>query len=302
MAAEQPYNPFRPPDASAAAVAPPPPAGPVAPVPPQPYGYPAHPGGPAGYPPGWAAPYPPVPYPPMPRNGMGTSSLVLGVVAAALCWTFILSVVTLVLGVLAVIFGVVGLRRARRREATNGGVARGGLWTGVGSAAVSAVLTVLLFVWALAPVPVVSAAGADFLADTGDQVAFDDGLVVVADAPSVNADGGYSVRLRLANEGDEDIALDGSRLTAACDGEAVPGDGVEPEQRLTGVLRPGETTAAGHRIACPGGHAEILALDLRPGDDHETAYWELDLPSGGGAGDNGGSGDGGGGGSGGLDA
>ncbi|MGK5530075.1 DUF4190 domain-containing protein, partial [Streptomyces sp. URMC 129] len=240
-------------------------------------------------------PYP-YPYPPPPRNGLGTAALVLGIVAATLCWTFVFSVVALLPGVLALIFGVIGVRRARRGTATNRGVALGGLWTGAGATAVSAVLTVLFFVWVLAPVPVVSAAGADHLAGTGDEVVFDDGLVVTVEDLWEDPDGGYSVRMRLANEGDEDADLGGARLSAAYDGEAVGESGVVREQQASGALRPGETTAAGYRIAEPGGPAEVLALDFSPGDDYGTAYWELDLP-----GDPAGGDSGGGSGSGGID-
>ncbi|WP_326596265.1 DUF4190 domain-containing protein [Streptomyces sp. NBC_01803] len=288
MAADQPFNPFRPPEESAPALAPQPfpGPGPGSTVPPQPYGHPAYP---HAHPSPW-----PAPSPAPPRDGPGTSALVLGVIAATLCWTFVLSVVTLIIGALAVIFGVIGVRRARRGAATNRAVALGGLWTGVGATVISAVLTVLFFVWVLRPVPVVSAAGADYLAGAGDEVVFDDGLVVVAEEPWENADGGWSVRMRFANEGDEDVELNGSRLTAAYDGEAVPGNGVVRERPASGALRPGETAMVGYRIEWPGERVDVLGIDFVPGDDYETAYWELDLPGGQASGDDGSGEDGGG--------
>ena len=58
-----------------------------------------------------------------PRNGMGTAALVLGIVALLGFWTVILGIL---LGLLAVVFGVIGRKRASRGEATNGGAALAG--------------------------------------------------------------------------------------------------------------------------------------------------------------------------------
>lgn len=52
-----------------------------------------------------------------PRNGLGIAALVLGIIGALLFWTVIGG---LVLGLLALIFGIIGYRRTRRGEATNG--------------------------------------------------------------------------------------------------------------------------------------------------------------------------------------
>ncbi len=138
-------NPYAPPAPAPPAHAFLPPAGP-APVPPPPiapdgpgqvpYGYPGtlpaygHPGPPH-------APYADAPYPvgsgygwgtqPAPSNGMGTASLVLGIISAVgfLAWPL-----ALVLGVLAIIFGALGRGKAKRGEATNPGVALAGLICG----------------------------------------------------------------------------------------------------------------------------------------------------------------------------
>lgn len=102
------------------------------------YGYPQYPGaGPAahGGPPGYGWPL----NPPLPSNGMGTSSLVLGIIAAVL---FCLWPLAILLGILAVIFGVIGRGKARRGEATNPGQALAGIICG----AVGTVLAVGLMV------------------------------------------------------------------------------------------------------------------------------------------------------------
>jgi hypothetical protein len=97
--------------------------------------YPTQPGPPPGqYP---AGQYPAGQYPaggyqaaPRRRNGMGTTALVLGVVALVLVLLLIFSPLGAFLGLLAVIFGIVGIVRANRREADNRGQAVAGLVTG----------------------------------------------------------------------------------------------------------------------------------------------------------------------------
>lgn len=62
------------------------------------------------------------------RNGMGIAALVLGLFAVLLSWTIIGGIL---LGILALIFGLVGRSRAKRGEATNGGVSVAGAVVGV---------------------------------------------------------------------------------------------------------------------------------------------------------------------------
>ncbi|MGC5564590.1 DUF4190 domain-containing protein [Streptomyces sp. FR-108] len=77
-----------------------------------------------------------------PSNGLGTASLVLGIVAAV---GFCLWPVALVCGVLALIFGGIGRGRARRGQATNAGQALAGMICGaVGVALGIAFLVVIL--------------------------------------------------------------------------------------------------------------------------------------------------------------
>jgi heme/copper-type cytochrome/quinol oxidase subunit 2 len=64
-----------------------------------------------------------------PQNGMGTAAMVLGILSC--CLFCLYGVLSLVLGVLAVVFGVKGRRRAARGEASNHGQAQAGLITGI---------------------------------------------------------------------------------------------------------------------------------------------------------------------------
>lgn len=152
------------PDAGAV---PPPPIAPGGPAQPAagPYGYPPAPGisqpGPAtgaaygqgadpygggypGYPgyqgygqPGWQQ---------GPANGMGITAMVLGIIATVLFCFYGLGIV---LGILALIFGFIGRGRARRGEATNGGMALAGIILGAIGTLVSA-LFIGFIIWAVA--------------------------------------------------------------------------------------------------------------------------------------------------------
>lgn len=87
--------------------------------------------------PGFGAPYP---FGVAPRNGLGTAALVLGIIGVVLSWTVYLGVI---LGVLAIIFGGVGLARAKRGEATNRGAAMAGLVLGIIAIALLVLLVII---------------------------------------------------------------------------------------------------------------------------------------------------------------
>ncbi|MFG1934300.1 DUF4190 domain-containing protein [Mycobacterium sp. NPDC048908] len=84
--------------------------------------------------PGYYPPPPPQPYagyapPPMaPKNSLGIAALVVAIVGLVLCWSVAGGVV---LGLVAVILGIVARGRVRRGEATNGGVAIAGIVLGI---------------------------------------------------------------------------------------------------------------------------------------------------------------------------
>ncbi|MFF3750751.1 DUF4190 domain-containing protein [Streptomyces sp. NPDC002018] len=172
------------------AVPPPPtaPGGPAQPAP-GPYGYPGaqpptapgaqQPADPYGTTPGYgypAAGYPAAGYPgygttgwqPGPSNGMGITALVLGIISVV---AFCLWGLGVVIGVLALIFGIIGRRKVRRGEATNGGMALAGIILGSIGALISAAFVGFL-IWAIA--------NEDSL-DTTDTDPFATSLVVGAD-------------------------------------------------------------------------------------------------------------------------
>lgn len=130
---------------------PPPPIGPNGPghaAPPPAaahYGYPAPPAQPYGGYPGYGA-YGagPAGWAPAPNNGLGTAAMVIGIISVV---GFCLYGVNIILGILALIFGIIGLGRAKRGEATNRGMALAGVILGsVGIVVGAAILG--LIIWA----------------------------------------------------------------------------------------------------------------------------------------------------------
>ncbi|WP_338701064.1 DUF4190 domain-containing protein [Streptomyces sp. Q6] len=128
-APQPPYgyaNPYAPPGEPV----PPPPVGPEGPgvFPCPAYGY------------GWNT------VPTGPSNGLGVAALVLGILTAV---GFLLWPLAIVTGVLAVVFGVIGRRRAGRGAATNGGQALAGFICGLGGLLLALLLCVVFLAGAL---------------------------------------------------------------------------------------------------------------------------------------------------------
>lgn len=96
--------------------------------PPSPYQHPPQPGPPAGgYPP---PPYYGYPSPVQPKNGLGIAALVLALVGLLGSWVPFVNAVSIVLGIVAIVLGVLGRGRAKRGTANNGGIAIAGVVLG----------------------------------------------------------------------------------------------------------------------------------------------------------------------------
>jgi hypothetical protein len=75
------------------------------------------------------------------RNGLGTSSLVLGIIGVALSWIPIVNYAAVVLGVLGVALGMIGLNQVRKSASNNPVVAA----IGVVLSVLAIVLSVMAF-------------------------------------------------------------------------------------------------------------------------------------------------------------
>jgi uncharacterized membrane protein len=79
-----------------------------------------------------------------PQNGMGVAAMVLGIVSCSLFCLY--GVISLITGVLAVVFGIKGRRRVERGEATNHGQAQAGLIMGIIGIVLGVAVIVLMVV------------------------------------------------------------------------------------------------------------------------------------------------------------
>jgi Domain of unknown function (DUF4190) len=103
--------------------------------PPQPYPGTAYPPPPPQPYSGWNPP------PPPPKNGLGTAALVIAIIGLVLCVTVIGGIV---LGIVALVLGILAYGRVKRGEANNGGVAIAGIVLGA-----LAVVAGAVFIWIL---------------------------------------------------------------------------------------------------------------------------------------------------------
>ncbi|MFI1709897.1 DUF4190 domain-containing protein [Streptomyces griseoruber] len=131
-----PPGPVPPPLAPTGAV-PPPPISPDGPGQ-VPYGYPGAYGHPSPAQVGYHWPG----VPPVESNGIGVTGMVLGITSAVI---FCLWPVAIVVGILGVIFGAIGRRKASRGEATNPGQALAGIILGIAGIILGAGLGTLAF-------------------------------------------------------------------------------------------------------------------------------------------------------------
>ena len=77
---------------------------------------------------------PPSPQPAVPQNGLGTAALVLGILGLVVCLGL-----TILLPLLATIFGALGRKKAQAGLATNRGAATAGLVMGIIGLAIAAI-------------------------------------------------------------------------------------------------------------------------------------------------------------------
>ncbi|MFJ7335979.1 DUF4190 domain-containing protein [Streptomyces sp. NPDC101110] len=127
------------PSGSGTGAVPPPPVAPTGPGATGGYGYPGYPQSgytQAGY--GWPG------MPAAPQNGMGVAAMVLGIISCTLFCLY--GVVSLVTGILAVVFGIKGRKRAEAGVATNHGQAQAGLIMGIIGIILGIVVIVLIAV------------------------------------------------------------------------------------------------------------------------------------------------------------
>ncbi|MEO3766554.1 DUF4190 domain-containing protein [Streptomyces sp. B5E4] len=223
-------------------------------------------------------PYLPGPYawvpPAGPRNGSGIAAVILGVIGAVLSSTLLLSPLAVILGGLAVGFGIVTLRRVRRGEARNRGSGLSGIWLGSVAAVVGIGMSILLVVLAVdffAPV----SPETDSAVEAGETISYDDGLEVTLHAERARA-GHLDVWVRVENRTGELATLANSEVSAY----PIGSDGGNLEQEsghgLPLTLGDDRVAVAMYRFVLDDGTGEV-EFEVSPGGPYEYAYWWKDL-------------------------
>ena len=77
---------------------------------------------------------------PTPQNGMGTAALVMGILQFVCLGT--------IGSILAIVFGRIGMNKAKKGLATNGGVAKAGFWLGIAGVILS-IIGIIIAVFAI---------------------------------------------------------------------------------------------------------------------------------------------------------
>ncbi|WP_432066535.1 DUF4190 domain-containing protein [Streptomyces sp. C10-9-1] len=261
-------------------------------------------------------PYNPGPAPAQARNGLGTTALVLGIIGLLIAFVPLLFWLGGILGLLALIFGLVGLGRAKRGEATNKGVAVAGTVLAALTLVASVfmgIVTVMAVDEAVdeinkaveASAPKEASAAAEKPADAtggtedkakdetltaGDSVVYDDDVTVTVSAPKAYSPSefaightagnkAYQVTVVIENAGTEKFD---STLTTA-DARAGEG-GVEAEQifddtvggGFEGTIAPGKKATVVYGFDAPA-DAKSLTVEISPGIFYDSSQWELTL-------------------------
>ncbi|MDH6226565.1 MULTISPECIES: DUF4190 domain-containing protein [Streptomyces] len=252
-------------------------------------------------------PYAPAPpaAPQQPKNGLGTAALVLGIIGVVLAFFYVGGL----LGLLALIFGIIGLGKVKKGEATNKGVALTGLILGV----VSMVITIAMVIFTVflvdkavdeldklekdlaATAPKDPGAGGEAPKDgellkLGDGMEFDDGLVATVtevkkytpDEFAVGHEAGndaYEVTVQIENGSDATVDLALGTVEATAGEEGTPAESIIDADSLgmfEGSVTAGKKTTQTFGFSVPKG-TKNLVLEVSPSFDYESVFWDVKL-------------------------
>lgn len=256
------------------------------------------------------------PAPQTARNGLGIAALTLGVIGVISGLVPFLFWLAGLLGVLALVLGLVGRGRAKRGLATNKGMALAGVLLAIASLVLSVIGAYLTFVAVKDAVDEVnksletssvqpkdggaqdggakdgeggSAAGGETFGP-GDTAEYDTGLnITVSKATSYSVDefavghkegnAPYKVTVQIENKGKEkfDTALTVVDARAGKNGRTAEQIfDGKVGEGFTGKVLPGKSATVEYAFDVPAG-AKNLDVIVTPGIEHEAVQWELTL-------------------------
>ncbi|MFD3946205.1 DUF4190 domain-containing protein [Streptomyces sp. NPDC058579] len=242
------------------------------------------------------------------RNGLGTAALILGIIGTVSGLIPLLFWLAGILGVIALILGLVGRGRVKRREANNKGVTTTGAILGLAALILSVVGAVITFTAVSDAVDEINKAVEDSAPKdpssspgkgdagkkdiakglaAGDMAAYDDLKVTVSEAkpykPSEFAAGhtegnkAYQVTVVIENSGKQKFDATLVTLTARAGKDGVTAEQVFDEKvgtGFSGTILPGKKSTVVYAFDAPK-DAKNLSVEVSPGLDHEASQWEL---------------------------
>ncbi|MFC9596197.1 DUF4190 domain-containing protein [Streptomyces sp. NPDC056944] len=239
---------------------------------------------------------PPAAAPQVMRNGLGTAALILGIIGTLSGLIPLFFWLAGILGLIALILGLVGKGRVKRREANNKGVAITGAILGLAALILSVVGAVITFTAVSDAVDEIDKAVKDAapkdpaaknLAD-GDTSVYDDDLkVTVSDpkaySPSEFAAGhtqgnkAYQVTVVIENGGKKKFDATLVTLTGRAGKNGVTAEQIFDEKVGTGFqgsIMPGKKATVTLAFDTPK-DAKNLTVEVNPGFDYNASQWEL---------------------------
>lgn len=151
-----------------------------------------------------------------PQNGMGTAALVMGILQFVCLGT--------IASILAIIFGKIGMNKAKQGLATNGGMAKAGFWLGIAGVILS-ILGIILAVFLIA-------AGVIFVNNSIDpannsKTGLSDGNYAMEPNSSLHINdrcsfGGYPVNIDTSAESSSRVTVVGEGDTQCGTGTGTP--------------------------------------------------------------------------------
>ncbi|MFD7661637.1 DUF4190 domain-containing protein [Streptomyces sp. NPDC059788] len=238
------------------------------------------------------------------RNGLGVAALVLGIIGALSGLIPLFFWLAGILGLLALVFGLVGRGRAKRGQATNKGMATAGAVFGAIALILSVVGVVITATAVNDAVKEVNKSlegseakpedgqggtsaksykgGATAVYDTGLNVTVSKPSPYTADEIAVGHEQGhksYKVTVRIENKGGKDVAGDLVMVEARAGKDGKAAERIYDSKvgsGFSGSLQPGKTATADFAFDVPAG-AKDLDVQIRPGFDHKATHWQLGL-------------------------
>ena len=240
------------------------------------------------------------------RNGLGTAALILGIIGTLSGLIPLFFWLAGILGLIALVLGLVGKGRVKRGEANNKGVTLTGAILGLAALILSVVGAVITFTAVSEAVdeldkidnslkdsapkdPGGKAAQGKALA-AGDTIEYEDGLKVTVSAPKAFTPDEFAVGHTEGNKAYQvTVTIENSGKKAWDSAGTMPKartgkDGAEAEQILgdklgvvfDGSVLPGKKATQTFGFDTPAA-AKSLTVEVEPGMDHDATQWDLKL-------------------------